>query len=53
MSILPVGLCEVFSTIARVRSPNAARSSASSIDQSGSCNRTNRGVAPDSTVSGQ
>ena len=33
---LPVGLCGELTTIARVRGPNAARSSSGSIDQSGS-----------------
>ena len=33
---LPVGLCGEFTTMPRVRVPNAARSSSGSIDQSGS-----------------
>ena len=40
LNTLPVGLCGELRTRPRVRGPNAARSSASSIDQSGSCSVT-------------
>jgi hypothetical protein len=39
--------------LARTPPATAPRRSASSIDQSGSCRVTNRGIAPDRTVSGQ
>ncbi len=49
---LPVGLFGVLITIPRVRSLNAAASSPSSNVQSGACNVTIRGTAPEMIVSG-
>ncbi len=49
---LPVGLFGVLTMMARVRSLNAAASSAGSNDQSGSRRRTKRGTAPERIASG-
>ena len=48
----PVGLFGEFTTIARVRIENAARSSPSSNVQSGGRSVTSRGTAPDRIASG-
>jgi hypothetical protein len=49
---LPVGLCGVLTTIARVRALNARRSSSGSNVQSGGRSATKRGTAPLITQSG-
>ena len=50
---VPVGLLGLQRTIALVRSLNAAASSSGSNFQCGGRTRTNRGIAPASTQSGQ
>ena len=53
VNTLPVGLCGVPITTARVRDENAAASSSGSNDQSGACSVTYRSDAPARIASGQ